>query len=408
MSKYEDKAEKLEKITEKLWKDDYIYIKKVSRYFWVNKRTFYRPSDAASNLLCSWQDLRDLRINGIIKDYDDICYKQGWKANCFNLLDENSILKPSNTPELDNDIQELIENLCWRKEKNIEWMYKAILYKYTHLNDFTIPAVVFFGRGGSWKWTFMSLLWTIFWEENMMSNLGQRELTSQFDTYKWEKLIIEFAEVVSNNTHADKLILNKLKNIVAAEKITVNIKWVQAYQIDNIVWTFISSNSNLPLLLDDRDKGNRRFTLIRSNTSLKNGEQINKSIRDINKVSNFLAWLYKKYPEVVHYKDFKALDNQEKEELEYMSQSNSSLFWDWYEEKYSHKTGKILKTEIDQLIDNYTALNEVLDPQWFKRFFWKTSKYPVTRLRFKEFNSELRYCVVIPEKSEQLEQNNTE
>jgi hypothetical protein len=50
----------------------------------------------------------------------------------------------------------------------------------------------------------------------------------------------------------------------------VNEKGVRQYQTDNIAWFFISSNSNKPLQLDDKDKGNRRFTIIKSNSSLTN------------------------------------------------------------------------------------------------------------------------------------------
>jgi hypothetical protein len=34
----------------------------------------------------------------------------------------------------------------------------------------------------------------------------------------------------------------------------VNEKGIQPYQIENIAWFFISSNSNKPLQLDDKDK----------------------------------------------------------------------------------------------------------------------------------------------------------
>jgi len=400
MSKKEDKAEKLEKIVEYML-DEYVYIKYMARFYWVQKKVFYKSSDAAANLLISPSDLIELRENWVIKDYDNICYVKGSKPGCYNLLDENSILKPSDTPNLDPSIQELIENVCGHKSVNIEWLYKAILYKYTHINDSTIPAVVFFWKWGSGKWTFISLLGTIFWEQNMMSNLGQRELTSQFDTYKWQKLIIEFAEVISGNTHSDKLILNKLKNIVGAEMITVNEKGVQPYQIENIVWVFISSNSNLPLLLDDKDKGNRRFTLLRSDTDIKkHGKKINEVIRDRKKVANFLAWLFKKYPNVQNLESLEALDNQEKKDLEWISQSDSSHFWEWFEQKYPKISGKVLKSEIDTKISDYCFSQEMIDERTFKRWFWKTSKYPYRRLRYEW---ELKYCVEIPKRAEHME-----
>jgi hypothetical protein len=148
----------------------------------------------------------------------------------------------------------------------------------------------------------ISLLSTILWNQNVLSNLWQQDLTSNFDTYKGQKLVVEFAEISTNNTNWDLKILNKLKNIIWADKITVNEKWVQAYQIDNIAWFFISSNSNKPLQLDDRDKGNRRFTIIRSISKLKEWKKINKSIQNREVVSNYLAWLLETYPEVINYR----------------------------------------------------------------------------------------------------------
>lgn len=229
----------------------------------------------------------------------------------------------------------------------------------------------------------------------MMANLGQRELTSQFDTYKWQKLVIEFAEVITNNTHSDKLILNKLKNIIWADKITVNEKWVQPYQIENIVWTFISSNSNVPLLLDDKDKWNRRFTLIKSTSSLTNWKKINNSIRDKKIVSDFLAWLFQQYPQVSELKSYEAHDNQEKRDLEDISQSDAAHFWEWFEENFPDQVWNILKTRIDIEIGKYCEELEINDITSFTRWFWKTSKYPKTRRRF---NWKLKYCVEIPKK----------
>ena len=266
-NKENDKIEQLEKLAESIT-DSYVYVKYMARFYWLNQKKFFSSTDTANNLLCTPKELNELRESSVIPTYDNICYQRWEKEWYLNMLDESSILMPSDNPILDENIKKLIENVCWNKKENIEWLYKAILYKYTHINDFTIPCVVFFWKWWSGKWTFISLLATIFGQDNVMSNLGQRELTSQFDTYKWQKLVIEFAEVISSNTWVDKRILNKLKNIIGAEKITVNEKGVQPYQIENIVWAFISSNSNMPILLDDQDKGNRRFTIIRSNSSL--------------------------------------------------------------------------------------------------------------------------------------------
>jgi len=381
MSEYKEDilVEELEEIS-KTFTETYIYIKSVAKYFWVEKRKFFSPTDVMNNIMCTNKQLQWFRKYSMLSEYDDICYLKGWKDGCYNLLEEMKILLPSDTPKLDTDIQHLIENLCGYKQENFEYLHKAILYKYHNVNDFTIPAVVFYGMWWRGKWTFIALLETIFWTSNVLANLWQQDLTSSFDTYKWQKLIVEFAEISTNNTSWDLRILNKLKNIICAEKITVNEKWVQAYQIDNIAWFFISSNSNKPLQLDDRDKGNRRFTIIQSIDKLKDGKEVNKSIRNIEKVSNYLAWLYKEYPEVLEYTKLDALDNEDKRELEERSQSEANQFWEWIEENFPSIPKKLTKYEVESHISLYCDEQD-LDYNSFMKYFWNNSKYPKKKIR---------------------------
>jgi hypothetical protein len=65
----------------------------------------------------------------------------------LNLLDESKILLPSVEPELHPLIQQLIENVAGHKDENIEYLHKALLYKYLNINDHTIPSIVFYGKG---------------------------------------------------------------------------------------------------------------------------------------------------------------------------------------------------------------------------------------------------------------------
>lgn len=372
-------ADRLEEITETLL-DTYCYIKSVAKYYWKEQKRFFRPADVANNIMATNKELNGLRQYGIINTYDNICYLKWGRKWCLNLLDEEKILLPSDNPILDPNIKELIECVCWYKEENIEYLYKAILYKYLNINDFTIPSIVFYWAWWSWKWTFVALLSTIFWEDNVMANLWQQDLNSAFDTYKWQKIAVEFAEVSANNTNSDIRILNKLKNIIGAEKITVNEKWIQPYQIDNIAWFFISSNSNKPLQLDDRDKGNRRFSIIKSHSKLTNWKDINKSIRCVEKVKNFLSWIHNKYPEVLEYKRLDTLDNQDKRELEERSQNEANNFWDWLEDNYLDLKSKMTKIEVEDYISKFCFENN-LDEKEFMRYFWNNSKYSKKKIR---------------------------
>ena len=396
MGSNENRIEELvERLTES-W-DSYSYIKRVAKMYWHNKKVLFKMNDVATNLMCTASDLIELRKRWLIKTYDSFCYLKWGKEGCLNLLEEDKILLPSKEAILDKDIQTLIENICWHKPENIEYLHKALLYKYLNINDHTVPAVIFYGMWGSGKGTYLSLLETIFWETNILSNLWQRDITGGFDTYTGKKIAVEFAEISTNNTNKDYGILNKLKNLIGADMITVNEKGIQPYQIENIAWFFISSNSNHPIQLDDKDKWNRRFSVIRSESQLTNGDATNKAIRDKEKVANYLAWLHKEYPDVLTYKKLDALDNQDKKDLEDRSQNESNNFWERFKDNNPDLHWKHKLDVINIYITDYCNQNEI-DEKEFKKYFWNTSRYNKKKIRIWDKTC---YGVIIP-KSEIL------
>lgn len=388
----------LEKLSEKIEeiKDTYIYVKSLAKYYWVEAKIFFTTNEVCNNLLLSSKELWKMREFWIIKDYDNLVYKKWWKEGSYNLLNENSILQPSKNPVLHSDIEELISSVCWWKQENIEYIHKAILYKYLNINDFSIPAIVFYGQWWSGKGTFITLLSTIFWEENVLSNLWQRDLWGNFDTYRWWKIVVEFAEITTNNTHTDMGILNKLKNIIGAEKITINEKWVRQYQTENIAWFFISSNSNKPLQLDDKDKGNRRFSIIKSMSKLTRGKEINQTVRNPESVSNYLFWLIEKYPQVKDMKNLEPLDNEDKRDLEERGQNEANQFWEWLEDNQPNFSWKKTVPEIESKIREFCFDNGIDKPE-FMRYFWHNSKLPKKKIRIWD---KTYYWVEIPEKEE--------
>jgi hypothetical protein len=60
----------------------------------------------------------------------------------YNLYDDDDLIKKSDNPEINPIIYEFLSNLFSYNQENIEWIMKAILYKYTHINDVYIPAVI--------------------------------------------------------------------------------------------------------------------------------------------------------------------------------------------------------------------------------------------------------------------------
>lgn len=214
-----------------LFKDREIcYINELTSFYDVKKKVHINSGKILDYLeLNNREELLLLRAAWTIKTYDGLVY---WKDKewYLNILDKNSILQPNNkTPLLAPWIEKLFNSVCWWKQENIEWLEKAILYKYLNITDYNIPAVIFYWAGWTWKGTMMKLLSKIFWWENVVANLWQKDILWDFSWFNWNKLIVEFAEISSNNMNKDTQINNRLKWLIMAEKINVNKKFLQPY-----------------------------------------------------------------------------------------------------------------------------------------------------------------------------------
>lgn len=357
--------------------DKYVFIKSVARYYWLKKDVFYKTEDMLSCLLVSKDKLKEMRYSKVIETYDDMVYKYGWEENCFNLLNEDSIIKSNNKPIIHPYFKLLIDNVCGYNKENITWLQRAILYKYKNINSYNIPGVIIYWTWWSWKWLLIKLLSSIFWEENTLENLSYQDLTNTFDVYEWNKLIVEYGEVGTYNTQKDKQILNKLKNKICQEKITVQRKQIQPFQRDNLAWFFISSNDNKPIQLDSKEKWNRRFTVIKSKRALtsEEGKEIYNTIQNKNFVSSFIAWLEKEYLEEISNPKFemKALENQEKIDLENRALSDIDNFWLEIKDKHAiwdKITIETIKNELDVFAD--LIWESIFD---LEKYLWNNSPF---------------------------------
>ncbi|MFC1798056.1 hypothetical protein ACFLY2_02805 [Patescibacteria group bacterium] len=97
-------------------------------------------------------------------------------------------------------------------------------------------------------------------------------------------------------------------------------------------------------------------------------------------MSNYIARLYKTYPEVIKYTKLDALDNEDKRELEDRSQNEANNFWEWFEEKYPDRKEKIFKKFLDPDINKYCFENAIYEFE-FRKYFWNYSKYPLKKIR---------------------------
>jgi len=378
-----DDVEKEKK--QKLFKKRFFYDDTKLEYFDIKNFSFQTSHNLSRHLYIKPKELEELRRNKKIPSYEWVCYFDWWKKWFYNLLDKSEMLQPSNNPDIHEDIWFLIWNICNNDQYNIEWLMKTILYKYTHLNDSIIPAVVFHWNWWTWKGLFTELLIMIFGEKNTLSNLTQEHLDSRFSTYSWQKLIVEYNEVWKCSISQAKKNLQKLKNLIFAKKIQIEKKQKDVVSVENIAWFLLSSNDNKPIHLDSTDSWNRRFSIIRTSKN-----KINKidwwrifdNIQKKENIENFLAYLFDLFPDIQQEKWIFPLENEDKKDLEFLSETVWNLFFKWIEKTYPN-INKITNKEREFLLEIYRSEiweSEHNDDRYKIQYFnsWLSMKYKPT------------------------------
>lgn len=285
----------------------------------------------------SRQGLIDLIKNGEIRKFTAVNNTPEVKSGYYNTFDYSVIEQKWSTPVLHPGIELLISNLCQWDQTWIEWLHKAILYKYTHILDVELPCVVFYWKWGTWKSTFIELLKSIFGEIHVMGNLRQSELVSNFDCIEGDKLIYEFAEVTAFNNSKDKLLLNKMKNYIFAKTIMVRKLYQQAYKTSNSAWYIITSNSMKPIMLDSEGSWNRRFSCFRSTNALSSveSELVYSAINSSKAIQEYIAWLFATYPDIETQKGLPCLENRDKQLVVDNSEDAIEAFIRYLREHYA-------------------------------------------------------------------------
>jgi len=363
----------------------------IKYYYDIEYKKFQEKGAVADYLWVKSTDLVSMRKQWSIQTYENLCYLEGWRPWHYNTLDENSYLKYGwdAEPRVHSHISYLINNICGGKKKNIEWVHKAILFKLTHINNVHVPALVLYGSWWSWKGTFLNLLSRIFWKDNTLVWLGQRDLESSYDTYVWDKLIVEFKEVSSGNKHNDKKTLDRIKWFIGEPYITINPKFQPAREVNNIAWFHLSSNHAVPLQMDSKHSGNRRFTVIKTGNALdyKIAEEMNhETFKDRLVIREYVNWLYKMYPEIPDSTTLSALDNEEKRNLEEACEGGSNQFFEWFEGKYPQIT-KITNPEKNMLLQVYCEemWEDIKDLKFKQNNFdlWLSHRYEKKRVKLR-------------------------
>ena len=373
-------------IWEKEWIEhltDFIFLRSTLEYYDIKYKTIQKEWSVSTYLWCTKKELAAKVQSRIIKQFEWLCYLEWWKQGYYNTLDESIILKNSwdTEPFLHEHIEKLVNNIWGHKKKNIEWINKSILYKLTHINDPYVPALILYGAWWSWKGTLLNLLSKIFWEDNLQTWLWQKDLEWNFDSYQWNKLIVEYKEVSSWNKFQDKKVTDKIKSIINEKEISVRALYQNARKVHNIARFHFSSNHAVPLQLDSKDSGNRRFSIIKTWNKLDPviAREMNEvTFKDKEIIKGYIGWLYETFPDIPKANTLVALENSEKKNLEMNCEGAWNLFFNWVEQHYPHIL-KITNLEKNKLLRMYCEENweDINDARFQQKNFdnWLSHRY---------------------------------
>lgn len=321
---------------QKLYKNRFLLDDSVSRFFDIKYNCYKTEKEISRSLEINIRDLNTDIWNKKIPKYNWFCYLD-WNIEWYyNLFDKDLLAKPSNNPRLSKWIEYLISNICWWNEEDMNYVYKSIIYKYTHINDFLIPALVTIWRQWTWKWWFIDLITAIFNIKNCELWLNQNNIESRFSNFKWDKLILEYKEITNTDKKKWKENMWVLKSKIMEKNIQVERKGIDTWMLKSIVWYIISSNDDVPLQLDDPSKWNRRFSFVKWTRELPVDEAnlFYESIWKNEDISDFIAWLFKKFPDIEKEKRLMSHDNEIKRNIEKMCESIWNAFFWWFEKKF--------------------------------------------------------------------------
>lgn len=156
----------------------------------------------------------------------------------------------------------LMENLTDGREAVRDHIEQCILWKYTHPEDVTIPALCFYGDEGTGKDTFVTVLETLF-EERQVGRTNCDTIFGQFNGILSGKTVMMINESASKKADAEKT-----KQLVGNLRIQINQKYLNTYMIDNTAWWIFASNDPTgPVKVSGN--GDRRFSIIKTTGAIK-------------------------------------------------------------------------------------------------------------------------------------------
>lgn len=222
------------------------------------KRKFPEMESFTANNQDAWDYFSNLaKSAGWWKSDITLSIKPDLPEHILNMLLLGDILQPKQG-ELHPAFKILMRSLSDNDAAAEQHIKQVIGWKYTHLGDYRIPALCFFGSGGSGKTVFSStLLPTIFGTGNCTDGMFTDFI--DFNGNIAGKLVVSISEKPASRTDE-----NKLKSLVGSPFITINEKFAPRYQAENMAMFVLSTNDlNGPVKID-RDGAERRWSLMKT------------------------------------------------------------------------------------------------------------------------------------------------
>ena len=240
--------------------------------------------------------------------------------NTKNLLEKNFVETVDAEYSFTFDI--LMKSLGGGKQENITHIEKLILTKYLNPSNFMLPALVFtHDEGGTGK-TFLTskLMPTIFGgAQYVAANAKIDNLIGKFNNVIDGKAVVFVNEVSSEKADSDAL-----KNIIHSPKVTLELKGIDSFEIDNLPLYILAGNkkdASFGTILLANDITDRRYSIVMPGKSLidhindylilnqlEPSEENNKAIRelmeydfaDAMQVGAWIHHLIQKYGKMTH------------------------------------------------------------------------------------------------------------
>lgn len=334
--------------TNKDWDENhyqyYIYIGKEAKYYSIVHKKLFTIREVISNLQATIWDISitertilDARKDGKIRIYNDFCFWEDEEGK-YNLYDNANLVKADlDDPHLHPLILELLEDITNHNTADMEYILKWIGWKYLHPLSPMCSGLVLKGAQWSWKWHIVTLTQTIFGREYTRVNISPENFASRFTATDEQTLICELAEQWESDYKTITKTSTKLKTLVMQNELQIENKYEKLRTIHNHTAYIITSNKQVPLMLDDKSIWNRRYSFFQWDKVYNDtkGAQVRSVITDKLEIAKLLWYILSEWGEELRDMPvFSAHKNDTKDILEQSAGNEFQQFWDYLRETH--------------------------------------------------------------------------